>query len=107
MDPEWKRWDGPYFHAGQGTRSLTLAEFTARAAAKPPSTNRRIIALDDIRIGLVTRSGEALEGGGWWELGILICDPAHWGGGLGTRALTLWTTATLAETNAHVLTLTT
>lgn len=64
-DPEWKRWDAPYFHE------------------------------------------EAPAGGGWWELGVLIFDPRHWGGGLGTQALRLWTDATFAQTGAHVLTLTT
>ncbi|CAM4372995.1 GNAT family N-acetyltransferase [Deinococcus marmoris] len=107
VDPEWKLWDGPYFHTQHKTQSLTLAEFMERAAHKPPSSNRKIIALDDVCIGLVTRSEEAPEGGGWWELGIVIYDPAYWGGGLGTRALTLWTATTFAETDAHVITLTT
>ena len=44
---------------------------------------------------------------GWWELGISILDPAYWSGGLGTRALKLWTGATFRETPVHVLMLTT
>lgn len=38
---------------------------------------------------------------------MVIYDPEHWGGGLGKQALRLWTQATFAETDAHVLTLTT
>lgn len=106
-NPEWKLWNGPYFHAQHETEPLTLPEFTARAAAQAPSPNRKVIALDGVCIGLATRVEEAPPGGGWWELGLVIYDPAHWGGGLGTRALALWTAATLAETDAHVLTLTT
>lgn len=106
-DPEWKRWDAPYFHAARPASALSLAEYTERAQAEPPSPHRQIIALEGTCIGMVTRWEEAPAGGGWWELGVLIYDPAHWGGGLGTRALGLWTDATFRETDAHVLTLTT
>lgn len=106
-DPEWKRWDAPYFHAARPTSPLSLAEFTQRAQIEPPSPHRRVIALNGACIGMVTRTEEAPVGGGWWELGVLIHDPAHWGGGLGTRALERWTDATFRETDAHVLTLTT
>jgi RimJ/RimL family protein N-acetyltransferase len=105
-DAEWKRWDGPYFHGGKAPSALTLEEFTEQALAQPPSPNRRAIALDGSCTGMVTRSQEAPAGGGWWELGLVIFDPAHWGSGLSTRALTLWTDATLRETDAHVVTLT-
>lgn len=106
-DPEWKRWDAPYFHAVRPTAPLSLAEFSERARAETPSPHRRVIALAGLCIGMVTRTEEAPVGGGWWELGVLIYDPAHWGGGLGTRVLGLWTDATFRETEAHVLTLTT
>ncbi|MPY65127.1 hypothetical protein F8S09_00255 [Deinococcus sp. SDU3-2] len=29
-DPEWKRWDAPYFHAARPASPLSLAEFTER-----------------------------------------------------------------------------
>ena len=103
--PEWQRWDGPYFHEQDASPSLTLEEFVARA--RPPHPDSRIIALEDRCIGQVTRHEEAPAGGGWWELGLLIYDPAYWGGGLGGEALRQWTTLTFAETDAHVLTLTT
>lgn len=60
--------------------------------------HRRSIALHNVCIDPVTRHEEAPESGGWWELGIVIYDPAHWGGGLGTRSLSLWTAATFAKT---------
>lgn len=107
LEPEWQRWDAPYFHAARTPSPLSLPDFTARSLKEPLSPHRRIIALDGMCIGTVTRAEEAPAGAGWWELGILIYDPAHWGGGLGTRALTLWTDATFRETEAHVLTLTT
>ncbi|EYB66596.1 acetyltransferase [Deinococcus phoenicis] len=105
--PEWKRWDAPYFHEQAQPASLTLEAFTARAGTRPPSAHSRVIALDGVCIGQASRWEEAPAGGGWWELGLLIYDPRHWGGGLGTRALDLWTGATLQETDAHVVMLTT
>ena len=104
-NPEWQRWDGPYF--AKQTAELSFDAYAGRAAAHPWDEGQQIIALDGICIGSVSRSEEDPAGGGWWELGIVIFDPVHWGGGLGTRALQLWTTRTLEQTPAHVLTLTT
>jgi RimJ/RimL family protein N-acetyltransferase len=101
--PEWQRWDGPYFPRSGAKK--TLSEFVE--TARPPGPHRRIIALDGECIGMVSRSEEEPAGGGWWELGIVIYDPRHWGGGFGRQALRLWTSLTFAETDAHVLTLTT
>lgn len=101
--PEWQRWDGPYFPRSGAKK--TLSEFVE--TARPPGPHRRIIALDGECIGMVSRSQEEPAGGGWWELGIVIYDPRHWGGGFGRQALRLWTSLTFAETDAHVLTLTT
>jgi RimJ/RimL family protein N-acetyltransferase len=108
-DPEWKRWDAPYFHAAAPgpTGPLPYADFAAREAGRVPSPHRRIIALDGTCIGQVTRWEEEPAGGGWWELGLVLYDPVHWGGGLGREVLRLWTAHTFADTAAHVLTLTT
>ena len=71
------------------------------------ASHERLIVLEGQAIGLVTRRPEAPSSGGWWEVGLLIYDPRHWGGGLGTRALWAWTGLTFAETGAHLLTLST
>ena len=92
-DPEWQRWDAPYFHAAGGPSTLSLTAFTAREGGRSPDPHGQIIALDGACIGQVTRHEEAPAGGGWWDLGLLIFDPRHWGGGLGTQALRLWTVA--------------
>ncbi|WP_241191120.1 GNAT family N-acetyltransferase [Deinococcus psychrotolerans] len=36
---------------------------------------------------------------------MVIFDPQHWSGGLGTRALNLWTAVTFAEKPAHLITM--
>lgn len=105
-DPEWKRWDAPYFHTaddGAPDRDAFTAAH-ARAVADP---HRRIVTADGEPVGLVTRHEEAPAGGDWWELGILLFDPARWGRGIGRQALTAWTAVTFAETAAHLITLTT
>lgn len=106
--PEWQRWDGPYFP--KPNAALSFEVYAERAAAHPWDADQQIIALNGQCIGSVSRYEEDPVGGGWFELGIVIFDPAHWGGGLGRRALRLWTVCTVCtfgETPAHVLTLTT
>lgn len=102
---EWRRWDAPYFHAQATTEALEL--YVERLAELPPHPNERVIDLGGGCIGMVNRSEEDPQDGGWWDLGILIYDPQHWGRGIGTQALRLWVDATFNETGAHVLTFTT
>lgn len=104
-DAEWRAWDAPYFHAGATTASLRT--YVDRLADLPPHPDERVIDLDGQCVGMVNRSEEDPPGGGWWDLGILVYDPAHWGRGVGTHALALWVDATLRETDGHVLTFTT
>lgn len=102
---EWRRWDAPYFHAQTTTR--TMQAYVEGLTGSPPDPDEQVIDVDGACVGMVNRSEEAPEGGGWWDLGILIYDPAWWGGGVGTRALALWVQDTLDWTDAHVLTVTT
>ncbi|WP_221089884.1 GNAT family N-acetyltransferase [Deinococcus aquaedulcis] len=102
---EWRQWDAPYFHAAQTTEALE--RYAERLAETPPSLHERVIDLGGQCIGMVNRAEEDPASGGWWDLGVLIYDPAHWGQGLGTAALRQWVQATLDETEAHVLTFTT
>ncbi len=106
IDPEaeWRKWDAPYFHTVITTEALI--KYAERLEQLPPNPNERVIDLDGQCIGMVNRAEEDPEGDGWWDLGILIYDPQHWGKGIGTRALKLWVQATLDETDAHVLTFT-
>ncbi|RJF72811.1 N-acetyltransferase [Deinococcus cavernae] len=104
-NPEWMRWDGPYF--ASKPQPMSYEAYLEKAQTVAHSPDRQIIALNGECIGMVTRYEEAPAGGGWWELGIVIYDPQHWGGGLGREALRQWTARTFQETDAHVITLTT
>ncbi|MFC6661914.1 hypothetical protein [Deinococcus multiflagellatus] len=83
--PAWQQWDAPYFHAARPPSDLSLTAFVARAEDQPPSPHLRILDLHGQCVGQVSRSEEAPAGGGWWDLGVLIFDPAHWGGGWAPR----------------------
>ena len=104
-NPEWQRWDGPYFV--KPASGLSFDTYAEHAAANPWDEGQQVITLDDECIGSVNRYEEVPAGGGWFELGVVIFDPVHWSGGLGTQALRLWTARTFMETSAHVITLTT
>ncbi|GGK13535.1 hypothetical protein GCM10008955_03630 [Deinococcus malanensis] len=54
-DPEWKRWDAPYFHSAAAPKSTSLEAFTEQAQAALPTAHQRIIALDGQCIGQATR----------------------------------------------------
>ncbi|ADV68197.1 GNAT family N-acetyltransferase [Deinococcus maricopensis] len=103
----WRAWDGPYFHVEDARPPLDLSTFVEQLRTRAPSPHARIIAVDGVCAGQVTRWSEPPASGGWWELGIVLYDPVCWGGGLGTRALRAWTALTFQETHAHVLTLST
>ena len=104
-DAEWRRWDGPYF--SKVIPELSYSDYVAGAICKPPNPNMQIIEIGGLARGMVTRSWEDPQEGGWLELGIVIYDPAFWSGGHGTRALKLWTELCFEQTPAHLVTLTT
>ncbi|GGK87367.1 GNAT family N-acetyltransferase [Deinococcus radiotolerans] len=104
-DAEWRAWDAPYLPAWDTT--VNLQRYAESLPGRPPSPHERVIDVGGVVAGMVNRAEEDPAGGGWWDLGILIYDPAHWGRGLGSRALALWVQATLDETDAHVLTFST
>ncbi|MFC4452984.1 GNAT family protein [Deinococcus sonorensis] len=106
-DAEWKRWDAPYLHEARAIPPLTLARYLTQAMSDLSSPHQQIIEIDGAMSGIVTRRWDPPEVGGWLELGIVIFDPVHWGGGYGTTALREWTRRSLQETPAHLLTLTT
>ncbi len=87
-NPEWKRWDAPYYpHARVdfGTFQDQIYQRLARATVPP----MLLIECGDQIIGVVTYYWE--DPASWWlELGIVIYRPPFWNGGFGTEALYLW-----------------
>jgi RimJ/RimL family protein N-acetyltransferase len=88
-NPEWKKWDAPYFPL----KFKTLDEYTNRMheilnknEEVPPAM---IIEVDKTVIGTVSYYWEHKESL-WLEVGIVIYDPSYWNGGYGTEALKIW-----------------
>ncbi|UAC48464.1 GNAT family N-acetyltransferase [Bacillus aquiflavi] len=87
MNPEWKKWDAPYF-------PLKHLDFqTYRKQSLPLLTaiypHRMVIEVDGKVIGTVSYYWED-ELSKWLEAGIVIFDSDYWNGGYGTEALALW-----------------
>ncbi len=90
-EPEWKKWDAPYYplepHTLETYRSHEHARQERLKQQEPDS--RLIIEVDDTIIGTVTYYWEH-KPSLWLEVGIGIYNVNYWNGGYGTEALTLW-----------------
>ncbi|WP_431799622.1 GNAT family N-acetyltransferase [Halobacillus andaensis] len=90
-DPEWKKWDAPYYplepHTLETYRSHEHARIERLRNGEPDS--RLIIEVNSSLIGTVSYYWEH-KPSLWLEVGIGIYSPAYWSGGYGTEALRLW-----------------
>lgn len=102
---EWRQWDAPYLPVAMTNSTMTA--YAEQWRTTLPDADEQVIVVDDLPVGMVNRNEYEPEGGGWWDLGILIVNSAYWNSGIGTRALTLWIEDTWQWTNAHVVTVTT
>ncbi len=86
-NPEWKKWDAPYFPLQFKDFETYKQEFLQKTDEHPPRS--KIIEAGGQVIGTVGYYWEHEESN-WLEAGLIIYDPAYWNGGYGTEALTLW-----------------
>ncbi len=87
-DPEWKKWDAPYFDDYQTFDSFeAFKEGNEYPFLRLPRAQG--IFIGEKPIGMLSYYWEN-EKTRWLEIGIIIYDPAYWNGGYGTQALTLW-----------------
>ncbi|MEK3805177.1 GNAT family protein [Bacillus sp. FSL H8-0547] len=86
-DPEWKKWDAPYFPVGFMTRRDFEKE--KKREAKDLYSNKMYIEANGRLIGMVTYYWEH-QPSNWLEVGIVIYEPSNWHKGAGTEALKLW-----------------
>ena len=84
-NPEWKKWDAPYYPY----TPKTFEEFLKNKERYLQSESILAIVVNDELIGMVSYYWEH-EPSLWLEMGIVIFKPHYWSGGYGTEALTLW-----------------
>ncbi|WP_442604192.1 GNAT family N-acetyltransferase [Paenibacillus sp. KN14-4R] len=91
-EPEWKKWDAPYFplkfveydeYVEKITKSILLE--------KDGPESQLLIEVDGEIIGTVSYYWEH-QPSNWLEVGIVIYTPQYWSGGYGTDALRAWIT---------------
>ncbi|WP_243292098.1 GNAT family protein [Bacillus sp. FJAT-47783] len=86
-DPEWKKWDAPYFPLEEITYEEFCEDMDEIVNDKIP--RRKVIEVNGEVIGAVSYYWEHRPSN-WLEAGIVIYHPDYWSGGYGTEALRLW-----------------
>ncbi|MGI8881600.1 MAG: GNAT family N-acetyltransferase [Jatrophihabitans sp.] len=106
MDPAaaWKRLDAPYYPLPDeaGRREYVESRRTLAESTDLPTPRASLVITEtdsDRLIGQVSWYFESRESD-WRRMGILLFDPATWGGGRGTEAIRLWTGYLFATTDA-------
>lgn len=92
-DPEWKRWDAPYYH----TAPLVIMDFEEFEKQREDLIHQNNEELPETLgiehqgdyIGMVTVH-DVDKTRIWKEIGIVIYDPKYWGRGYGSEALKVW-----------------
>ncbi|WP_240371572.1 GNAT family N-acetyltransferase [Anoxybacteroides rupiense] len=88
-DPEWKKWDAPYFPLSFETKEEYINRMTAWLSSKEEVPSRMVIEVREKIVGIVSYYWEHRESL-WLEVGIVIYDSDYWSGGYGTEALKIW-----------------
>jgi len=88
-NPEWKKWDAPYFSLEPKTYEQFCEEMERLLKEEEQVPKRLLIEVNEQIIGTVSYYWEHKESN-WLEAGIVIYNPDYWNGGYGTEALKLW-----------------
>ncbi|UNK17505.1 GNAT family N-acetyltransferase [Paenibacillus sp. N3/727] len=86
--PEWKKYDAPYFPLDHRTYEQFLKQWGTDFSSDDLPDDL-LIEVNGQIIGIVTYYWES-KGTRWLEAGIVIYSPDYWSGGYGTDALSLW-----------------
>ncbi|KFN01559.1 N-acetyltransferase [Bacillus clarus] len=86
-NPEWKKWDAPYFPFSIQEYSVYKENLQLRLKEEPLS--QFIVENEGEIIGTVGFYWE-YKPTRWLEMGIVIYNPTYWNGGYGTEALRLY-----------------
>lgn len=84
-EPEWKKWDAPYYPH----HPITYEKFLETKETWIDASDCWAIVVDGVIRGVLTYYWEH-EPSKWLEMGIVLHENTSWSKGLGTRAMTLW-----------------
>ncbi len=84
-NPEWKKWDAPYYPHHTKTYDAFLKEKERWVRVE----DRYAIDLDGRLVGTVSYYWEHRDSN-WLEMGICLNEAENWGKGMGTIAFRLW-----------------
>ena len=87
-NPEWKKWDAPYFPLERIDYKTYEENLLQRM--ETGIDDRMLIIADNQIIGIVSYYWEH-KPSNWLETGIVIYSRTYWNGGYGTEALEMWT----------------
>ncbi|MFS0864048.1 GNAT family N-acetyltransferase [Fredinandcohnia sp. 179-A 10B2 NHS] len=88
-NPEWKKWDAPYFPHERMERDVFIEKSLKQLNNSQQPSNQLIIEADNKIIGTVVYYWEDKETR-WLEMGIVIYLPEYWNGGYGTETINMW-----------------
>ncbi|MBQ0138527.1 MAG: GNAT family N-acetyltransferase [Kurthia sp.] len=83
--PEWKKWDAPYYPH----QTITYEAFLLKKEEWVGDEQFWVIEVSGVVRGIVSYYWEH-KPSNWLEIGIVLHEAHSWGKGIGTRALTLW-----------------
>jgi RimJ/RimL family protein N-acetyltransferase len=89
-EPEYKKWDAPYFPLQKIDQQTYINKMTKELQRGADTIYLIQTHSDSKTIGSVTYYWEH-EPSNWLEMGIIIYLPEYWNGGYGTEAIKLWT----------------
>lgn len=84
-NPEWKKWDAPYYPY----KPQTLEKFLSNKDRYLRKEHIYAIEINEELVGMVSYYWEH-EPSLWLEMGIVIFKPEYWSGGYGTEAIRQW-----------------
>lgn len=95
-NPEWVKWNAPYFNDYHVFKDVALFE-SNNIAIFLRSNTCRCILVDGQPIGMVSKTWID-ETTRWLEIGIVLYDTTWWGKGIATKVLEIWVDTIFKET---------
>lgn len=88
-EPEWKKWDAPYFPLVPISFEEYSTKMSEQSGPAGEPESEMIIEAGGETVGIITYYWEH-RSSNWLEIGIVIYNSNYWNGGYGKEALRIW-----------------